>query len=137
MKLVAESVDGLSSASKKLLQFCGDPSVVLFYGEMGAGKTTFIKVICKQLGVSDEVQSPTFSLVNEYMAGDGHVVYHFDFYRIDNEEEALDMGLYEYLESGAWCFIEWPEKISGLLPNDAVKVYLEEKIDHREILIEK
>lgn len=95
--------------------------VVLFEGEMGAGKTTLIKALAREIGVEDEVASPTFALVNEYLA-DGEPVFHFDFYRIDNEEEALDMGLYEYLQSGHRCWIEWPEKIRNLLPRECSRV---------------
>lgn len=90
--------------------------VVLFNGLMGAGKTTFIKALCKSLGVQDITSSPTFSLVNEYETPDGQRIYHFDLYRINSEVEALDMGIEEYLYSGNWCFIEWPEKIPNLLP---------------------
>lgn len=136
MKYTVSSVSDLDEVAKALVEACKEPRVVLFYGEMGAGKTTFIKAICKILGVTDEVQSPTFALVNEYFDRDQHPVYHFDFYRINSEEEALDIGIYEYLDSGRWCFLEWPQKIASLLPNDAVKVYLEEKIEGRDILIE-
>lgn len=136
MKYTVGSVSDLDEVAKALIEAFQKPRVVLFYGEMGAGKTTFIKAICKALGVTDEVQSPTFALVNEYFDNDQHPVYHFDFYRINSEEEALDIGLYEYLDSGRWCFLEWPEKIASLLPNDVVKVYLEEKIEGRDILIE-
>ena len=104
----------LKSASSKNL---------LFYGEMGVGKTTLIKQLAKELKVKDTISSPTFSIVNEYEAENG-VVYHFDFYRINNETEALDIGIEEYFYSGHWNFIEWPEKIAGLLPDPADKVYL-------------
>jgi tRNA threonylcarbamoyladenosine biosynthesis protein TsaE len=90
--------------------------VLLFNGEMGVGKTTFIKALAKQLGVSDETSSPTFSLVNEYEINSKEKVYHFDVYRLNSEEEALDMGIEEYLYSGNWCFIEWAEKIPNLIP---------------------
>mgnify|MGYP001040362370 CR=1 FL=1 len=108
------------------------PGVVLFYGEMGAGKTTFAKAVVKALGVSDEVSSPTFSLVNEYRDNSGEAVYHFDFYRIKDEEEALDMGYEHYFYSGNWCLVEWPERIEGLLPPKAhvlnIRVEQEERI---------
>ena len=91
---------------------------------MGVGKTTLIKELCKQLKVLDNISSPTFSLVNEYQTASQEVIYHFDFYRIDDEEEALDMGIEDYLESGNWCFIEWPENIENLLPLDAVEIHL-------------
>lgn len=90
--------------------------ILLFYGEMGSGKTTLIKEIAKSLGVGELTNSPTFSLVNEYLSDEGEILYHFDFYRIEKEEEAYDMGVEEYLDSGLWCFIEWPEKVENLLP---------------------
>lgn len=95
-------------------------SVLLFYGEMGVGKTTLIKEIVKELGVSDNVSSPTFSLVNEYHSEKGDKVFHFDFYRIDDEEEALDMGVEEYFYSDNWCLVEWPNKVENLLPLKSV-----------------
>jgi len=98
--------------------------VVLFQGEMGSGKTTLIKEVCRQLGVSEEVSSPTFSLVNEYQGKMGPV-YHFDFYRLEAEEEALDFGVEEYLDSGHWCLLEWPEKISNLLPEEYTTLIIE------------
>ena len=98
--------------------------VLLFYGEMGIGKTTLIKEIIKQLDVDDVVTSPTFSLVNEYQANTGITIYHFDFYRIENEEEALDMGIDDYFYSNAWCLIEWPERIKNLVPLNAVEIYM-------------
>jgi tRNA threonylcarbamoyladenosine biosynthesis protein TsaE len=91
-------------------------STVLFEGEMGAGKTTFIKAICAELGVSDPVSSPTFSIVNEYEGRNGQRIYHFDFYRIEDEREALNIGFYDYLDSGNLCLIEWPSKVENLLP---------------------
>jgi len=100
--------------------------IFLFYGSMGVGKTTLIKSFAKELGVTDNVSSPTFSLVNEYLDGAGNPLFHFDFYRIENEEEALDMGVEEYFDVDAYCFIEWPEKIKNLLPLDAVSVLISE-----------
>ena len=97
---------------------------LLFYGQMGVGKTTLIKEICKQLGVLDTISSPTFSLVNEYQTLENDKVFHFDFYRITDEEEALDMGIEEYLYNNDWCLIEWPENIENLLPLDAVEIHL-------------
>lgn len=97
---------------------------LLFYGEMGVGKTTLIKELIKQLGSLDNVSSPTFSLVNEYDSRKGEKIYHFDFYRIKSEEEALDMGIEDYLYSDIWCFIEWPEKVKNLLPLNAVEIHL-------------
>ena len=96
--------------------------VLLFYGDMGVGKTTLIKEICKVLGTEDVAHSPTFSLVNEYQTTNSDIVYHFDFYRIEHEEEAYDMGVEDYLYSNNWCLIEWPENVKNLLPLDAVAV---------------
>jgi len=90
--------------------------ILLFYGEMGAGKTTLIKEICSLLDIEDKISSPTFSLVNEYKSRQGESVYHFDFYRIEDEEEAMDIGFEEYIDSGKWCLIEWPQNIENLLP---------------------
>ncbi|MEN8186450.1 MAG: tRNA (adenosine(37)-N6)-threonylcarbamoyltransferase complex ATPase subunit type 1 TsaE [Bacteroidota bacterium] len=98
--------------------------ILLFHGEMGSGKTTLIKEIVKQLEVDDVVSSPTFSLVNEYHSRKGEIIYHFDFYRIDHEEEAYDMGIDEYLYSGNLCLIEWPEKVENLLPLESVVINL-------------
>ncbi len=97
---------------------------ILFYGSMGVGKTTLIKEIIKQLGVDDNVSSPTFSLVNEYLSNTSETIYHFDFYRIESEDEALDIGIEEYFNVNAWCFIEWPEKVKNVLPLDAVEIHL-------------
>jgi tRNA threonylcarbamoyladenosine biosynthesis protein TsaE len=98
--------------------------VVLLIGEMGAGKTTLVKSVCRALGVTDEVSSPTFALVNEYLDGKGNAVYHFDLYRLESEEEALDFGVDEYLDSGALCLVEWPEKISKFLPQSITVIKL-------------
>ena len=97
---------------------------LLFYGEMGVGKTTLIKEICKHLDVLDKISSPTFSLVNEYQTSNEEAVYHFDFYRIKDEEEAFDIGIEEYLYNNDWCLIEWPQNVENLLPLDAVKIHL-------------
>lgn len=123
---VAETV--VSSVGSKTL---------CFYGEMGAGKTTLIKAIIKYLGAVDIGNSPTFGIVNEYESAEGELLaYHFDFYRLNDENEALDLGLEDYLNSDAWIFVEWPEKISSLLPDDVTNIYLE-TIDEqtREILL--
>lgn len=109
------SLDQLEEVAQKILE--QNPNkVILFNGEMGAGKTTLIKQLCKTLGVEDATSSPTFSLVNEYQISKNQLVYHFDFYRLNRESEALDMGVEDYLYSGNWCFIEWPEKIENLIP---------------------
>jgi tRNA threonylcarbamoyladenosine biosynthesis protein TsaE len=119
MTLEINHTDDLLIAAEKLLAF--NNNVFLFYGDMGAGKTTFIKSICQKLGVDDTVSSPTFSIVNEYVSPEGPI-YHFDFYRLKTETEAMDLGFEEYLYSGNYCFIEWPEKIPNLLPDHAVNV---------------
>jgi len=119
------SLKDLGEAARRLLSFAGSQRIIAFYGEMGAGKTTFIQAICRELGVNEHVSSPTFSLVNEYRDKDGQPVYHFDFYRINNENEAVDIGCEEYFNSGSLCLIEWPEKILNLLPHPLVKVVIE------------
>ncbi len=109
------SIDQLEEVAKQII--ANNPKkVILFHGEMGVGKTTLIKQLCKTLGVTGATSSPTFSLVNEYEANDNQLVYHFDFYRLNKEEEAMDMGVDDYLYSGNWCFIEWAEKIPNLIP---------------------
>jgi len=111
----------ISSVSSKIL---------LFYGEMGTGKTTLIKEIVKQLGVEDVAHSPTFSLVNEYLSRKGEIIYHFDFYRIEQEEEAYDIGIEEYFYENNWCLIEWPEKVENLLPLESVVIRLKMNPDN-------
>ena len=109
------SLHQLEDVAQKILN--ENPNkVILFHGEMGVGKTTLIKQLCKSLGVTDATSSPTFSLVNEYETTSNQLVYHFDFYRLNKETEALDMGIDDYLYSGNWCFIEWAEKIPNLIP---------------------
>ena len=119
------SLDDLPAAAAHLLKNYSNEAVFLFEGEMGAGKTTFIKAICHALGVTDPVSSPTFSLVNEYRTAGNKPVYHFDFYRIKDEEEALDIGFLEYLESGNMCLIEWPSLVTNLLPENYVLVTID------------
>ena len=109
------NLDEIEIVTKQVLD-ANPEKVILFNGEMGAGKTTFIKALCKQLGVTNPTSSPTFSLVNEYQIASNQLVYHFDVYRLKNQNEALDMGIEDYLYSGNWCFIEWSEKIPDLIP---------------------
>jgi len=117
------SENDLSQIVKQLLEKI--PSKIwLFYGAMGSGKTTLIKALVKQLSITDTASSPTFSLVNEYKSENRDAIYHFDFYRIKNEEEALDIGIDDYLYSGNYCFIEWPERIKNILPLNAVAIYI-------------
>ena len=118
-----ESTAGLETAAREFLAAVGDRRLIAFFAPMGAGKTTFITAVCKVLGVrEDAVSSPTFAIVNEYRTASGEPVYHFDFYRIEKLEEALDIGLYDYLDSGALCLMEWPENIEPLLPPDTLRV---------------
>ena len=125
MEIRIENTDGLAVAAQRFVQAMGDRRVFAFYGKMGAGKTTFIRAICEALGVEDTVASPTFAIVNEYADARGESVFHFDFYRIKNLREAVDIGCEEYFYCGRPCFIEWPELIEELLPEDAVKVCIE------------
>ena len=125
MNLEINGLQELPGAAQQLLNFAGEEKIFVFEGSMGAGKTTFIKEVCLALGVSDLVSSPTFSIVNEYLTGDNLTVYHFDFYRIKDLQEAYDIGYEEYFYSGNICLIEWPEKIEPLLPEDYVKVHIE------------
>ena len=125
MEIKIENIEDIASAARKFVDEMGENCVFAFYGKMGAGKTTFIKAICEALGVKDVVTSPTFALVNEYADAEGQPVYHFDFYRIKNLREAYDMGCEEYFYSGYPCFIEWPELVEELLPDDTVRVKIE------------
>lgn len=122
-------IQELPTAAASLLTHIKEASVVAFYGKMGAGKTTLIKELCQQLGVTNVVNSPTFSLVNEYHTESGDIIYHFDFYRINKVEEVYDFGYEEYFYSGNLCLIEWPELIEQLLPEDTLKLQIEEKPD--------
>lgn len=110
-----------------------EPIVVVFEGEMGAGKTTLIKAICNQLGCVEEGSSPTYSIVNEYLTSSGDYIYHFDCYRLKSENEALDIGFDEYVDSGNYCFIEWPDKVQNLLPDNYVRIQVEVKGNTRLI----
>ena len=127
MKIKINTLDEIQQAAQQFKEAMGDNTVFALYGKMGAGKTTFVKAVCEALGVEDTVASPTFSIVNEYRANTGELVYHFDFYRIKKLEEVYDMGYEDYFYSGAVSFIEWPELIEELLPMDAVKVTIEEQ----------
>ena len=130
MQINVASTEALPEAARTFVRAIDQATVFAFYGKMGAGKTTFIKAVCEELGVTDVVNSPTFSIVNEYRSDTtGELIYHFDFYRIQRLEEVYDMGYEDYFYSGALCFIEWPELIEDLLPEDAVKVNIEENAD--------
>lgn len=129
-------VQELKQVSEKIISLFDKFRVFAFYGAMGAGKTTLIKNLCEQLEIVDPVSSPTFSLVNEYVDAQGNTFYHFDFYRIKEEQEAMDIGCEEYFYSGNPCFIEWPEKIRTLLPDDCVAIHIIAKGEQRKISIE-
>ena len=117
--------EDIKQAARQFVESMGDNTIFAFYGKMGAGKTTFIKAVCEELGVDDTVTSPTFAIVNEYEAAQGRPIYHFDFYRITKVSEAYDMGCEEYFYSGHPCFIEWPELIEEVLPEETVNVTIE------------
>lgn len=134
MEIILKSIDKIDEAAREFIDGMGDNTIFAFYGKMGAGKTTFIKAICEALGVQDVINSPTFAIVNEYMAGNGEPIYHFDFYRIKKEQEVLDIGYEDYIYSDCLCFMEWPELIEDLLPEDAVKVTIEEQEDGSRII---
>jgi tRNA threonylcarbamoyladenosine biosynthesis protein TsaE len=122
IKIPIPSLRDINQAAEGFLEAMGEARVIAFSGEMGAGKTTFIQALCRKLGVTAEVNSPTFSLVNEYFTGEGLSIFHFDLYRIEDPAELFDMGYEEYFFSGELCFIEWPEKASHLIPEDALRV---------------
>lgn len=133
MKIEINNLAGLQPAATALLEYAGEERIFIFEGEMGAGKTTFIKALAAAMGVKEVVSSPTFSIVNEYDA-DGKVIYHFDFYRIKNLQEAYDIGYEEYFYSGDYCFIEWPERVSELLPEHYLKVEITVINEHQRVL---
>ncbi len=120
--ITISSLQEIDAAARSFLEEMGEAAVIAFSGEMGAGKTTFIQALCRNLGVTVEVNSPTFSLVNEYFTPEGDSIFHFDFYRIEAPEELFDMGYEEYFYSGSLCLIEWPEKANSLIPEDALRV---------------
>ncbi|QEC51441.1 tRNA threonylcarbamoyladenosine biosynthesis protein TsaE [Anseongella ginsenosidimutans] len=126
------SLEELRGCARQLLDFAGGERVFLFYGEMGAGKTTFIQAICAELGVTAPVSSPTFALVNEYESPGGPI-FHFDCYRLKNEQEAYDIGLEEYFDSGHYCLVEWPGKVESLLPEKHITIKMEVHKNLRKI----
>lgn len=132
--LIIQSIEDIEAIAEQVLEYCGEHKVIAFYGDMGAGKTTFIKGVCKVLGLTDNVSSPTFALVNEYYTVLGDTVFHFDFYRINSVREAFDIGYEDYLYSGNYCLIEWPEKIEELLPENTVKIHIQAREDNSRLL---
>lgn len=132
-KAVLNNLSELPALAKQMLKSFGNQKVIAFYGEMGAGKTTVIKALCEELGVTDTVNSPTFSIVNEYRGAGGQKIYHFDFYRLKSPMEAYDLGYEEYLYSKAYCFIEWPEKLEELMPLEHESVTIKKEEEKRVI----
>lgn len=128
-ELVITSLDGIDAVAQEFLGLVADRNLLAFYGQMGAGKTTFTVALCKALGVEDAVSSPTFAIVNEYRCGDGQPLFHFDFYRIRNNAEAMDIGVEDYFYSGCKCIMEWPENIEDLLPEDTLGIYIKVNAD--------
>ncbi|MBR7066100.1 MAG: tRNA (adenosine(37)-N6)-threonylcarbamoyltransferase complex ATPase subunit type 1 TsaE [Prevotella sp.] len=135
MTITISDISTIHESARQFIAAMGDRTIFAFYGNMGAGKTTFIKAICEELGVEDVITSPTFAIVNEYRSDEtSELIYHFDFYRIKKLEEVYDMGYEDYFYSGCLCFIEWPELIEDLLPEDAVRVQIEEREDGSRIV---
>ena len=123
--LKSNNLDDLEDIAERVIEFGKDHSIWLLMGQMGAGKTTLSKVLCRKLGVVDTVQSPTFSLVNEYLTAEDKTIFHFDFYRIEDIEELANIGVEEYFDSGNLCLIEWPEKVSEVIPDEYLKISIE------------
>ena len=134
MDIIIKDIEHIREAAREFIKQIGDRHVFAFYGKMGAGKTTFVKAICEELGVEDVITSPTFAIINEYTTGEGDSLFHFDFYRIKKLEEVYDMGYEDYFYSGALCFIEWPELIEDILPDDAVRVSIAEQEDGSRVV---
>ena len=137
MIFTASSLSDLPQIAQQIINFAANSRIFLFYGDMGAGKTTLIKSLCAALGSTDNITSPTFAIVNEY-DGSADKIYHFDFYRLKNQNEALDLGSDEYFYSGNYCFIEWPDKIPDILPDNYIRVNLQVLPDNsRKITLDK
>ena len=134
MEIRINSLDTIHEAAKDFIKGMGDGKVFAFYGKMGAGKTTFIKALCEVLGVKDVITSPTFAIINEYTDGNDNPIYHFDFYRIKKLEEVYDMGYEDYFYSGNLCLLEWPELVEDVLPENVIKVTIEEQSDGSRLL---
>lgn len=134
-EITIHNIEDLERAAREFLDQIGNNTLVAFFAPMGSGKTTFTTAICKVLGVTDPVGSPTFAIVNEYMRADGDYMYHFDFYRINKLSEALEIGFYDYMDSGSLCIMEWPENIEELLPEETLKVYFTINPDQSRTLV--
>lgn len=134
MELKINHINDINEVARQFVDQMDDHKIFAFYGKMGAGKTTFIKAMCEELGVTDVINSPTFAIVNEYMDGKGESIYHFDFYRIKRVEEVYDIGFDEYIYSGNLCLMEWPELIEQLLPEETVRVDIMENPDGTRVI---
>lgn len=132
--IVIKGLDTIDEAAKEFLQEIGDNKIIALYGSMGAGKTTFVTALCRVLGVEDVVNSPTFTIVNEYQTEEGEPVFHFDFYRIKSLREVEDLGFEEYVYSDCLCLMEWPEMIEEMLPDETVKVSISEQEDGTRLI---
>lgn len=135
--LEIKGLQSIDAVAKEVLQLIGDHRIIAFYGNLGAGKTTLIKALCQQLNVVDIVSSPTFAIINEYRTETDEMVYHFDFYRLKKLQEAIDIGVDEYLDSGNYCFMEWSDRIEEMLPEQYVRIELEpeENPDWRKLIL--
>lgn len=134
MKIIIKDKSHLHEAALKFISLTSGKKIFAFFGSMGAGKTTIIKAICEVLGAKDIVTSPTFTLINEYMASSGESIYHIDFYRINKPDEVFDFGIEEYLNSGSYCFIEWPELVEGVFPPETVNVRITVRDEEQRIM---
>ncbi|WP_028295881.1 tRNA (adenosine(37)-N6)-threonylcarbamoyltransferase complex ATPase subunit type 1 TsaE [Olivibacter sitiensis] len=135
MVLIAKGIDEIPQVAEEILKYTRRPAVFLFFADMGTGKTTLIKALCQALGVpAQDISSPTFSIVNQYMGKEGEVIYHFDFYRLRDETEAYDLGYEDYFYSGHFCFVEWSEKIPNLWPPDHIKIHMKTQADRSRLI---
>ncbi len=133
-ELRINSLDEINTVAKQFIELVGERRVFAMYGAMGVGKTTFVKAVCEELGVEDTITSPTFAIVNEYHTQKDKIVYHFDFYRIEDVQEAYDFGYEDYFYSKAMCFIEWPERIDSILPSDVINLNFREEEDGSRVI---
>lgn len=137
MHITISSLEHIHEAAHQFIELMGNHKLFAFYGKMGAGKTTFIKAVCEQLGVTDVINSPTFAIVNEYQDSNKRPIYHFDFYRIKKPSEVLDIGFEDYISSDNLCFMEWPEMIGDFLPDETMKITIEEQDDGSRIVYDE